>query len=222
MVSVDIELALVGLVAMLEPATLVSSAMTLVIGSRPLRTGFWFYVGGLGTTMAVGVLAAFVLGNAAATPSSKPPREWVSIFDIVAGSAILAYLAWAARRPPDPQKTAALVARIGKLDTASALAIVGAGAVLANAGPFMLVALKDISQLNPSAGRYILDWTLFAVVSVLPLGVALVLLRIAPGRTMPVLARAREWIERRARVVTLAILAALAVALLRDGIAGLS
>ena len=39
MVSVDIELALVGLVAMLEPATLISSALALALGERPLRTG---------------------------------------------------------------------------------------------------------------------------------------------------------------------------------------
>jgi hypothetical protein len=37
--SVDIELTLVGLVAMLEPATLASSVLALVLGDRPLRTG---------------------------------------------------------------------------------------------------------------------------------------------------------------------------------------
>lgn len=66
MSSVDVELALVGLVAMLEPATLASSVLALVLGERPLLTGFWFYLGGLGATLAVGVLAAFVLGNASA------------------------------------------------------------------------------------------------------------------------------------------------------------
>lgn len=221
MVSVDIELALVGLVAMLEPATLVSSMLTLVIGRRPLRTGFWFYLGGLTTTMAVGVLAAFVLGNAAAAPAGKPPKEWVAIVNIVAGAAILAYLAWAARRAPDPEKTAANLARIRKLDTASAVSIIGAGALLANAGPFMLIALKNISQLNPSASQYLLDWTLFAVASLLPLGVGLLLLVIAPGAATRMLARARRWIELHARLVAGLVLAALAISLLRDGIAGL-
>ena len=42
MVSVDIERALVGLVAMLAPATLVSSFLVLVLGRRPLRTGSLF------------------------------------------------------------------------------------------------------------------------------------------------------------------------------------
>jgi Sap-like sulfolipid-1-addressing protein len=189
MTSVDIELALVGLVAMLEPATLVTSFLALVVGSRPLRTGFWFFVGGLGATLAVGVLAALVLGDAAASPTSTP-KTWVSIFNILAGVAILAYVAWAVRRKSDAQKTAATVARIRELDQASPLTVVAAGAVLANAGIFMVVALKDISQLDPSTLQYILDWTLFASVSLLPLGVALLLLRFAPGPTVPRLSRA--------------------------------
>ena len=37
MVSIDIEIALVGLTAMLEPATLLASVLALVVGDRPLR-----------------------------------------------------------------------------------------------------------------------------------------------------------------------------------------
>ena len=109
-----------------------------------------------------------------------------------------------------------------KLDGAPAASILLAGAVLANAGIFMLVALKDISQLNPTTLQYVLDWTLFALVSLLPLGVALLLLWLAPGATKPALARAGNWIEHRARTIALIIATALAVSLLREGIAGLS
>ena len=221
MVSVDIELALVGLVAMLEPATLVSSFLVLVLGRRPLRTGSLFYLGGLGATLAVGVLAAVVLGNAAAAPESSP-KTWVSIFNVLAGVGILGYVAWSLSHPSDPQKTKENIARMRKLDGAPAASILLAGAVLANAGIFMLVALKDVSQLNPTRLQYILDWTLFALVSLLPLGVALLLLRLAPGATMPVLGRAGNWIEHRARTIALIIATALAVSLLREGIAGLS
>ena len=111
---------------------------------------------------------------------------------------------------------------MSKISSASAITIVGAGAVLANAGVFMVVALKDISQLNPTAVQYVLDWVLFTVVSLLPLGLALVMLLIAPERTMPMLAVARGWIERHARTVALGIVVALAASLLRDGIAGLT
>jgi membrane associated rhomboid family serine protease len=96
MTSVDIQLALVGLVAMLEPATLASSVLALVLGDRPLRTGSLFYLGGLGATLAVGVLGAFVLGNAAASRTSTP-KTWVSVFGVVVGALLLAYVARTAR-----------------------------------------------------------------------------------------------------------------------------
>lgn len=221
MTYVDIQIALVGLVAMLEPATLASSVLALVLGDRPRRTGLLFYIGGLGATLAVGVLAAFVLGNAAASRSSTP-KTWVSVFGLVAGVLLLAYVVRSVRRPVDPEATARNIERMSKVASAPTLTILGAGAVLANAGVFMVIALKDISQLNPTAVQYILDWVLFSVVSLLPLGLALVMLLIAPERTMPVLALARAWIERNARTVALVIVVALAASLLRDGISGLT
>lgn len=221
MTSVDVELALVGLVAMLEPATLASSVLALVLGDRPLRTGFWFYVGGLGATLAVGVLAAFVLGNAAASRTSTP-KTWVAVLDIVLAALLLAYVARAVRRPVDAEASARSIERMSKIASAPAMTIVAAGAVLANAGVFMVVALKDISQLDPTAVQYILDWTLFAVVSMLPLGFALVMLLLARERTLPILEVVRVWIERHARTIALIIIVALAASLLRDGIAGLT
>jgi hypothetical protein len=99
---------------------------------------------------------------------------------------------------------------------------VAAGAVLANAGPFMLIALKNVSQLNPSALQYVIDWVIFALASLLPLGLGLVALVLAPAKATPLLHVARGWVERHARTVALVIIAALAASLLRDGIAGLT
>ena len=83
------ELVLVSLSAMVSPTTLTFSVLALVLGDRPLRTGLFFYAGALTATLAVGVAAAFVLGNAAASHSSTP-KTWVSVFDIVAGVLLLA------------------------------------------------------------------------------------------------------------------------------------
>lgn len=60
------------------------------------------------------------------------------------------------------------------------------------------------------------------MISLLSLGLSLVMLRVAPERAMAVLAVARRWIEGHARTVALVIVAALAVSLLRDAIAGLT
>ena len=80
---IDVELALTAVAAILSPTTLSFSVLALVLGDRPLRTGVWFYLGALGATLAVGVAAAFVLGNKAASTTSYP-KSWVAVIDIVA------------------------------------------------------------------------------------------------------------------------------------------
>src|SRR5262249_8067641 len=185
---------------------------------RPLRTGLLFYLGGIGVTLAVGVAAAFVLGNVAAAPRSGP-QTWGIVFDFIAGISLLAYAAWTIARTPDPAQTKANVERMRKIADAPAITILAAGALLANAGPFMLIALKNVSELNPSAIQYIIDWIVFSLASLLPLGLALVALLVAPGWTSPKLAGVGGWVERHARAIAAVVMFALAISLLRDGIA---
>src|SRR5262249_56783300 len=91
--SVDVELGLTALAAMLSPTTLSFTVFALVLGDRPLRTGVWFFIGAFGLTLIIGVVAAFALGNAAApSGSSETPPTWVAIFDIVAGVLLLLYV----------------------------------------------------------------------------------------------------------------------------------
>src|SRR4051794_14423686 len=160
---------------MLSPTTLFVSVLVLALGDRPLRSGFWFYLGALGITLAIGVVAALVLGNAAASHTSTP-KTWVAILDVVAGVLVLAYVVRALRRPPSSQRVAGMIEQMNKVASSPAIAIVGAGATLANPGGFIPLALKDISQLDPSTGQYIVYWVLFALLSLLPLGVALLML----------------------------------------------
>jgi uncharacterized membrane protein len=219
--SVYAEFALAALGAMVLPTTLSFSVLVLVVGDRPLRTGFWFYLGALGVTLAIGVLAAFVIGDVAAS-STSTPKTWVAIVDVIAGVLALLYLLRASRRPADPERTARMIAQVSKVASSPAIAIVAAGATLANPGGFIPVALKDISQLNPSAGQFILGWVIFALVSLLPLEVALLMLVFARERTVRILEAARGWLERHLRTIAGVILLLLAVALLRNGIAGLT
>ena len=87
------ELVLVSLAAMVSPTTLTFSVLVLVVSPRPLRTGIWFYLGAFITTIAIGVLAAVVLGDIAAPGSGGGRKTWVSVFDVVAGVALLVYVA---------------------------------------------------------------------------------------------------------------------------------
>ncbi len=223
MTSVDVELGLTALAAMLSPTTLTFSVLALVLGERPMRTGIWFFIGAFGMTMIIGVVAAFVLGDAAAAPSgSSTPKTWVSILDVVLGVLLLVLVVRTLRRPRDPKRIADAIAQMSKVSSSPTIAIVGAGATLANPGGFIPIALKDVSQLNLSAGGYIVAWVAFALVALLPLLAALVALAIAHDRTMEILRSVRGWLERNARTMAAVIVVVLAAALLRNGIVGLT
>jgi hypothetical protein len=219
---IDAELALTALAAMLSPTTLTFSVLVLVLGQRPLRTGLWFYAGALGATLGIGVVAAFVLGNAAADHTPGTPKTWVAIFDVVAGVLLIAWVVSRLRRPPDSKRLASMIDQMQKVASSRAVAIVGAGAALANPGAFIPIALKNISELNPSAGQYVVDWLFFSLVSLLPLAVALLLLLVARDWAERLLKKVRGWLERNARTVAAVIIVLLAFSLIRNGIAGLT
>jgi hypothetical protein len=219
---IDAELVLVSLAAMFSPTTLSFSVFALVIGDRPLRTGFWFYIGALTATLSIGIVAAFVLGDAAASSDPSSPKTWVAIVDIVAALLLLVFVLRVMRRPVDPRKTAAMMERMGKVASSPVIAIIGAGAALANPGAFIPLALKDISETDPSATEYIVDWVFFSLASLLPLAIALVLLLVARDWTQRRLRSARDWLQLHAMQVAAVLVVLLALSLLRNGISGLT
>jgi hypothetical protein len=89
MTSTEVEFGLVALAAMISPTTLAFSVFALVLGDRPLRTGFWFFLGAFAATLIIGVVGAFVLGNAAASAGKSTPKTWVSVLDVVLGVLLL-------------------------------------------------------------------------------------------------------------------------------------
>ena len=219
---IDAELALTALAAMLSPTTLTFSVLVLVLGDRPLRTGLWFYLGALGATLGIGVVAAFVLGDAAASRTPSTPKTWVAVLDVALALGLLALVVVVLRRPLNVQRSESMIAQMQKVASSPVVAIVGAGAALANPGAFIPIALKDISELDPTAAEYVVSWVFFSLVSLLPLAVALLLLALAPDWTRRVLGVVRAWLERNARNVAAAIVVLLAISLLRSGIAGLT
>jgi hypothetical protein len=219
---VDTELVLVALAAMLSPTTLTFSVLALVVGDRPLRTGAWFYLGAVTATLAIGIVAAFVLGDHAAASSSGDRKTWVSVFDVCAGIALLAYVLRTWRIPISEKTTESMVSKISALAASPWIAVVAAGATLANPGGFIPIALKTISETDPSATGYIVSWLLFTLVSLLPLALALVMLLVARERTERLLERVRLWLESHLRLLASAIILLVALSLLRNGIAGLT
>jgi hypothetical protein len=218
----DSELLLVTLAAMMSPTTLTFSVLALVMADRPRRTGVWFYLGAITATLGVGVIAAFVLGDKAASRTPSQPKTWVAIVDVVAAAVIAVLVVHGLRRPRNPKRTESMIAQMSKVASSPVIAIFGAGAALANPGGFIPLALKDISETGPSATQYIVEWIIFSFVSLLPLALALLLLTVAPAWTRRTLHETRDWLVRNARNVAAVILFVLAASLLRSGIAGLT
>jgi hypothetical protein len=216
------ELVAVSLAAMVSPTTLTFSVLALVLGDRPLRTGLFFYLGALTATLGVGVLAAIVLGDAAASTEPSSPKTWVAVLDVVFAGVLLVYARKLWRSPPGPEQQEGWVRQMGKVASSPAIAVIGAGAALANPGAYIPIALKTISETDPTTAGYAIQWLFFALVSLLPLLVALVLLAVARERAMRLLAAVRSWLERNVITIAVVIIVVLALALLRNGIAGLA
>jgi hypothetical protein len=216
------ELVAVALAAMLSPTTLTFSVLALVLGDRPLRTGLLFYAGALTATLAVGVLAAFVLGDAAASEEPSSPRTWVAVVDVVAAGLLLMWAVRLWRKPFGAEQQQGMVDQMSRVASSPAVAVVGAGAMLANPGAYIPIALKTISETDPSATGYVVQWVVFALVSLLPLLAAIVLLALSPARASRVLDTVRMWLERNLTNVAIVVIVLLAAALLRNGIAGLT
>jgi hypothetical protein len=218
---INTELVLIALAAMMSPTTLSFSILALVLGERPLRTGIWFYLGALTATLAIGVLAAFVLGNVAASDTPSQPKTWVCIVDIVAAAVLVVVVIRFARRPRNPERVEQMAAQMGKIASSPVIAIVGAGAALANPGGYIPLALKTISETDPSAAQYVVDWLFFTLVALLPLLAAIVALVVAPVWARRVLQSTRDWLIPNARMIAVVIILLLAAVLLRNGISGL-
>lgn len=219
---IDTELVLVSLAAMLSPTTLTFSVLVLVVSPRPLRTGIWFYLGALVTTLAIGILAAYVLGDVAAPGSSGGRKTWVSVFDLVAGVALLVYVVRTWRVPISEKTTQSMVDKMSSVADSPWIAVLAAGATLANPGGFIPIALKAISETNPTAAGYAVQWIVFTLVALLPLGLALVLLLASKERAERLLQAVRVWLEAHLRLIASVIILLLAFSLLRNGIAGLT
>lgn len=219
---VDLELVLISLAAMLSPTTLTFSVLALVLAPRPFRTGAWFYLGAFAVTILIGVAAAFVVGDVAAPSSNGERKTWVSIFDLVAGVVLLVYVARTWRRPIGEKTTQGMVDKMTAVASSPWIAVFAAGATLANPGGFIPLALKAISELDPTRAGYAAVWLLFTVVSLLPLSLALVLLLVSPGWAERILGTTRVWLEGHLRLIASVILLLLAISLLRNGIAGLT
>jgi hypothetical protein len=135
-----------------------------------------------------------VLGGKAASTNPSQPKTWVAIVDVVAAILLVGWVVRALRRPVNQKRMDGMVEQMSKIASSPVIAIIGAGATLANPGGFIPLALKEISETDPSKAEYIVDWVFFSLVSLLPLAIALGLLVVTPKLADRVLQATRIWL----------------------------
>ena len=121
-------------------------------------------------TLAIGIIAAFVIGDFAASPSSTP-KTWVAIIDVVFGAFLIGYVVRAMRQPVKPEKVEGMVNQMSRIASSPAIAVVARAPRSRTRGGFIPLALKTISETDPSAAQYIGEWVFFTLMSLLPLAV---------------------------------------------------
>ena len=169
MSSVYVELALVSLAAAVSPTTVTFSVLSVVLSKRPLRTGVWFYLGAFLVTIAIGVAAAFVLGDVAASSRTATGRHG-------SRSSTWSRRSSCSSMSPAPgggrlgeKTTKGMVDKMSAVASSPWIAVFAAGATLANPGAFIPFALKTISEIRPTTTGYAVLWLVFTVCSLLPL-----------------------------------------------------
>ena len=163
-----------------------------------------------------------MLPSEKAASTTSYPKPWVAVIDIIAALILVFFIVRFLRRPRDPKRAQGMADQMSKIASSPWIAIVAAGATLANPGGFIPIAMKDISETNPSTTGYIVEWIFFSVLSLLPLAAALIVLAVSPDRATRLLQRVRDWLLRYARLIAAAIMVLLAAVLLRNGISGLT
>ena len=188
---------------------------------HPVATGLGG-IGALSATLAVGVAAAFVLGDKAASTTSSP-KPWVAVIDIIAALLLVFFSVRFLRRPRDPNRAQSMVDQMSKIASSPSNSDRRSGRNTRQPGRLHPARdeghLRDQSPAQPgtsSTARSV------SVVSLLPLAVALIMLAVSPDRATRLLQRVRDWLLRNARLIAAAIMVLLAAAFLRDGISGLT
>jgi hypothetical protein len=189
--------------------------------SHPGRLMASFLVGGLLTTMVVGLIVIYVLKDASLTTHSN---SWFGPgVEIAAGIAalVLAYVLRARRHRAAPvaAPTDAGPSRMERmLDRGAPLAFVAGIVFNIVPGVVPLVALKDIAELDYSFGATValllgFYLIMFAFIEIPLLGYA-----VAPEQTARLTARFNAWLDRTGPRLGIAVLALIGVYMIARGL----
>ena len=216
------EILLLAVASAFWPTLIVIVVLALRL-EHPIKILAWFLVGGLLTTVTIGVVIVFALEGTSFVSGSSPPGD--PALDFVAGglSLLAAYAVRRSKRsakpkPVDPNTPA---------KPSMAERAVGGGAFIAFAsgvvlnivpGTFPIVGLKDIAQLDVSDSAKVATVIVFYVIMFAFVEVPIVAYLFAPKRTTAAMTGFNSWLGRNAKSVAFWILLVVGCYLIARGI----
>jgi thiol:disulfide interchange protein len=220
-----LELLVLALASTFWPTLILIVVLALRL-DRPIKILVWFLIGGLLTTVSVGIAVVFALQDASFMTGSHPPAD--SAVDIVVGllSLLAAFAlvrtsrkksaaAPAPEVPSEPKKPSMAQRAVGQ---GAPIAFVAGVVLNIVPGTFPIVALKDIAQLDASDGAKIATIIVFYVIMFAFVEVPIVAYLFAPTRTITAVDNFNAWLARNGRRVAAYVLAVVGAYLVVRGI----
>jgi thiol:disulfide interchange protein len=201
--------------------------------SHPVKILVWFLLGGLLTTVTVGIAVVFALQGASFMSGSKPTVDpavdiTIGLLSLI-GSFVL--LRKGDRAGKSSQTSAAAEAATAKgskpkktpltqraVESGAPVAFVSGILLNIVPGTFPIVALKDIAQLDASDAAKVATIVVFYVIMFAFIEVPIVAYLIAPERTTVAVNAFNAWLGRNGRRVAAYVLAGVGLYLTIRGI----
>ena len=226
-----LELLVLAFASMFWPTLIVIVVLALRV-RHPLKILLWFLIGGLLTTVSVGVAVVFALQGASFMSGSKPTVDPVvyitaGLLSLLAAFALLRRKGRARKSSQAPAKAEAETANDPKPKPALTQRVVESGAPVAFVsgivlnivpGTFPIVALKDIAQLDASNAAKVATIVVFYVIMFAFVEVPIVAYLFAPERTTAAMNDFNAWLARNGRRVAGYVLAGVGLYLTVRGI----
>lgn len=208
-----------ALLAALSPTALLITAVYLG-SARPRLTAGLYLTGALATSLVTGIVILALLRNAGLSlPAERTPRYGLRIgLGILI---LLAGVAYARRKPRDPQRTKpGLVSKM----TASPAPISAftAGVLVFAPGVTFLAALQAIATARARLGLTALAVLVVVIINVLLVWLPIVFYLVAPEKTSSRLAAFNGWLRAHSKLVLTWVLIVVGVIMISNGIYGLA
>jgi Sap, sulfolipid-1-addressing protein len=213
------ELFLLALASAVWPTLLAVDVIALST-PRPARILFFFLLGGLATSVGIGLVVVFALEGSSGFTGSRPSADpavyfTVGIAALVAGGMLSKHPNWVHRdrgKKKKPGWSERVIAR------GAALAFVAGVVLNIVPGVFPIVGLKDIGQLDYGAAATVALVVGFYLIMFVLVEVPLIAYLVAPARTTVEVGRFNRWLKRNGRRLSLATLYVIGIYLIVRGI----